>query len=197
MAVKRLACTLLVLLATRVSLSPSRGVQGIHAAAGMQADTVARLAAPAPVRAIGRIPAAPKVHHYHMDVGGYKLAMVCSGKGSPSVVFEAGAGIDWSTWYKVMPGPASPDDLLDVSLRPPGDVQYCAYDRAGEGMSEASPLLRDSKSTVRELHNAALAGPHRWALRVGGAFDWRPVRAALRLHLPTRRGRHGLGGLLA
>jgi pimeloyl-ACP methyl ester carboxylesterase len=104
-----------------------------------------------------------KVRFYHVDVGGYTLDMVCSGTGSPTVVFEAGSGADWSTWYYVMPGLLLRPSAV-AHLRAPGGVRYCAYSRAGNGTSQRSPYPRDSKTIVRELHTlltrARIGGPY-------------------------------------
>jgi pimeloyl-ACP methyl ester carboxylesterase len=61
-----------------------------------------------------------------VDVGGYRLEIDCEGEGSPTVVFEAGAGGDRSAFR---------DQLADL-----GEVtRVCAYDRAGIGASDARP----------------------------------------------------------
>src|SRR5262249_24111949 len=110
-----------------------------------------------------RLPAARTVRFSRVDVGGYKLEMVCSGQGSPTVVFEAGSGADWTTWSYVMPGLMLRPSAL-THLRAPDGVQYCAYSRAGNGTSERSPYPRDSATIVRELHTlltrARIAGPY-------------------------------------
>lgn len=62
-----------------------------------------------------------------VDVGGYELAWMCRGSGSPTIVAEAGydaAGTD--TWFDLL-GP-----LSQVS-------RVCTYDRAGTGSSDARP----------------------------------------------------------
>jgi len=58
-----------------------------------------------------------------VDVGGRKMHIVCVGKGSPTVVFEAGMGDSWETWSKVQRPIAR-------------DYRTCAYDRAGFASSE-------------------------------------------------------------
>jgi pimeloyl-ACP methyl ester carboxylesterase len=120
-----------------------------------------------------RLPA-PTARFLHVDVGGYKLDMVCAGQGSPTVVFEAGSGGDWSTWTYVIPGLMMRPTSL-VHLRAPSGVQYCAYSRAGNGTSQPSPYPRDSKTIVRELHTlltrAHIAGPYILvAHSMGGLF---------------------------
>ena len=60
-----------------------------------------------------------------VDIGGYRLDIACEGYGSPTVVFDAGAGGDrfaLSQWV----------DLHEVT-------RVCGYDRAGIGASEERP----------------------------------------------------------
>jgi pimeloyl-ACP methyl ester carboxylesterase len=62
------------------------------------------------------------------DIGGYSLAYRCTGKGSPTVLLEAGytaSGIDTF-------GPAIQPALATTS-------RVCTYDRAGDGTSDARP----------------------------------------------------------
>jgi pimeloyl-ACP methyl ester carboxylesterase len=74
-----------------------------------------------------------------------KIHLVCSGRGSPTVVFESGYGADAGAWYKVRP-------LLDPKMR------VCSYDRAGYGRSSPGPLPRDGLSIARDLDAALKAG---------------------------------------
>ena len=73
-----------------------------------------------------------------IDVGGRRLHLLCSGKGSPTVILEAGASsfaIDWTLVQR---------DVANGS-------RTCSYDRAGMGWSDpVSPATRAS-STV-DLH---------------------------------------------
>src|SRR5439155_6063471 len=62
------------------------------------------------------------------DVGGYRLAYVCAGSGSPAVILEAGytaSGID--TYATTI--------LPTLARR----TRVCTYDRAGDGLSDARP----------------------------------------------------------
>ena len=61
-----------------------------------------------------------------VDVGGYLLDIECEGEGSPTVVFEAGAGGDRSSFLNQWV------DLRDIT-------RVCAYDRAGIGTSDERP----------------------------------------------------------
>jgi pimeloyl-ACP methyl ester carboxylesterase len=62
-----------------------------------------------------------------VDVGGYELAWMCRGSGSPTIIAEAGydsAGTD--TWFDLL------DPLSMIS-------RVCTYDRAGTGTSDDRP----------------------------------------------------------
>lgn len=67
------------------------------------------------------------------------LNLRCSGSGPQTVILEAGAVADSSTWFKVQP-------LLAAHAR------VCAYDRAGFGFSSEGPLPRDLDADVSDLH---------------------------------------------
>lgn len=85
------------------------------------------------------------------DVGGYRLYLRCTGKGSPTVVMDASAGDDSSTWADVEPS------LARVT-------RVCVYDRAGLGRSESGPVPRTSQTMVDDLTTllrvAAVPGPY-------------------------------------
>lgn len=75
-----------------------------------------------------------------IDLGhGRQLNLHCSGSGPQTVMLEAGAIADSSTWYKVQP-------LLAAHAR------VCAYDRAGLGFSSEGPLPRNLDADVADLH---------------------------------------------
>ena len=75
-----------------------------------------------------------------VDLGhGRHLNLRCSGNGPQTVILEAGATADSSTWFKVQPLLAS-------------RVRVCAYDRAGYGFSDEGPLPRDIDADVADLH---------------------------------------------
>jgi len=86
-----------------------------------------------------------------IDLGhGRHLNLRCSGSGPQTVLLEAGAVADSSTWFKVQP-------LLAAHAR------VCAYDRAGFGFSSEGPLPRNLDADVSDLHaliqHAGLATP--------------------------------------
>jgi pimeloyl-ACP methyl ester carboxylesterase len=85
-----------------------------------------------------------------VDVGGHSLHINCSGRGSPTVVMDAGSGGFSAQWVRVQ---------QQVS----GTTRVCAYDRAGMGWSEMGPDPRDAKQITGELHallgKAGIEGP--------------------------------------
>jgi pimeloyl-ACP methyl ester carboxylesterase len=93
-----------------------------------------------------------------LDVGGYGLHIDCVGRGSPTVVLDAGSGLFSAQWVRVQ---------RQVS----GTTRVCAYDRAGMGWSEMGPDPRDAKQITSELHTlltkAGIEGPY---VLVGHSF---------------------------
>jgi pimeloyl-ACP methyl ester carboxylesterase len=87
---------------------------------------------------------ASNVHTYPplgklVDVGGHRLHINCTGKGSPTVVMEAGAG----------------DFSFDWSLVQPEVTRFtrvCTYDRGGYAWSDPGPMPRTMQQIVSELH---------------------------------------------
>ncbi|MCU6501361.1 alpha/beta hydrolase [Rugamonas sp. A1-17] len=85
-----------------------------------------------------------------VDVGGRKLNMYCTGKGSPTVLFEADGGRAGWDWSAVLP---------EVARR----TRACVYDRAGMGASDpairASTLANASKDLNFLVKNARMDAP--------------------------------------
>ncbi len=79
-----------------------------------------------------------------IDVGGHRLHLELSGRGAPTVVFDAGLSDAAERWGAV------PTLVADFA-------RVVVYDRAGLGRSEAGPLPRTSGRIVEELRRA-LAG---------------------------------------
>ena len=76
-----------------------------------------------------------------VDVGGYRVFLQCTGEGSPTVVLEAGAGIDSSDWEPIQ---------TDVARF----TRACSYDRPGLGLSEEAPDdgELDDEDVAEQLH---------------------------------------------
>ena len=127
-------------LAARVGLGVVASL-AIIAAAGAIYETIASR---------GDAAAHPMRGHL-VDVGGYRLHLDCRGRGSPTVVMDAGLGGSSLDWTLVQPALA-------------GDTRVCAYDRAGMGWSDAGPSPRSPVQIAEELHtllrNAGEPGPY-------------------------------------
>jgi pimeloyl-ACP methyl ester carboxylesterase len=90
------------------------------------------------------------------DVGGYRLFIDCKGKGSPTVVLDAGLGGSGANW-------------LDVQRPASKTTRVCAYDRAGRFRSDRRP--GDSATTdllIRELHSLLASAGVRPPYVLGG-----------------------------
>jgi pimeloyl-ACP methyl ester carboxylesterase len=74
-----------------------------------------------------------------IGVGGFRLHILCTGSGSPSVVLDAALGGSSVSWSLVQPA------LAEVT-------RVCSYDRAGFGWSEAGPMPRTAGQIAAELH---------------------------------------------
>jgi pimeloyl-ACP methyl ester carboxylesterase len=99
-----------------------------------------------------------------VDIGGYELAWMCQGEGSPTIIAEAGynsAGT--STYFDLM------EPMSDVS-------RVCTYDRAGTGTSDHRPTGMHVTSLVeaKELHalleGAAISPPYILVAHSYGGF---------------------------
>jgi pimeloyl-ACP methyl ester carboxylesterase len=83
----------------------------------------------------GRFPPPGKL----VDVDGHKMHINCQGEGSPTVVFESGAGSTSLSWSRVQPEIAT-------------FTRACAYDRPGFAWSEPGPRPRTIPRSAQELH---------------------------------------------
>jgi pimeloyl-ACP methyl ester carboxylesterase len=96
-------------------------------------------------------PLAPPPPGKLVDIGGYRLHVHCTGKGSPTVVLEAGAGDFSVDWGLVQPEVAR-------------FARVCSYDRAASAWSDPGPSPRTMKQEVYELHTvlrkAGIRGPY-------------------------------------
>ncbi len=113
-----------------------------------------------------------------ISVSKHDLFMVQTGQGKPTIILEAGAGEDSTTWRDVIPA------LAQFS-------QVVAYDRAGLGRSVGTPPLRTALQLVDDLHSlleaAQLEGPY---LLVGHSLG------AVLCRLYTQQYRHEVAGLV-
>lgn len=91
---------------------------------------------------VGAAPTAePKPNGKLVDLGGYRLHVNCTGKGSPTVIVENGLGdfsIDWAL----------------VQTRVSSFTRICTYDRAGYAWSDPGPKPRTFSQINLELHDA-------------------------------------------
>ena len=96
-----------------------------------------------------------------VEVDGHFMHIYCTGKGSPTVILEAGAGGFSFDWSLVQPEIAK-------------FTRVCSYDRAGSAWSELGPNPRTIKQKVYELHellkNARVSGPFLLVGHSAGGF---------------------------
>ena len=69
---------------------------------------------------------------------GRRLNLYCTGKGSPTVILEAGFAATTYSW-------------APVQARLARTNRVCSYDRAGLGFSDPGPLPRDGRAVVADL----------------------------------------------
>jgi pimeloyl-ACP methyl ester carboxylesterase len=79
------------------------------------------------------------------------LHFVCSGQGSPTIIFDSGFGATSQAWGKVQPALSR-------------DQRACSYDRAGSGLSDPGPFPRDGAAIAKDLDQglraAKIGGPY-------------------------------------
>jgi pimeloyl-ACP methyl ester carboxylesterase len=90
--------------------------------------------------------------HELVDVGGgRRISLYCSGKGSPTVIFESGLGRATQDWYLVQPVVAK-------------STRACSYARAGMEFSDPAAGPQTASKIVSDLHAALtaakIAGPY-------------------------------------
>jgi pimeloyl-ACP methyl ester carboxylesterase len=99
-----------------------------------------------------------------VDIGGRHLNMYCLGRGSPTVILDAGLGSSLFTWHLVQP------QLSHV-------VRICSYDRAGYGFSDPSGTEHTTNANVDDLHRllsiAHVPKPYLLVAHSLNAFDAR------------------------
>jgi pimeloyl-ACP methyl ester carboxylesterase len=89
-------------------------------------------------------PAYTRAQHLVEVERGRRLNLYCTGKGSPTVVFDAGLDDVTATWALVQPVIAA-------------HTQACSYDRAGFGFSDPGRRAGDSANIVDDLHRLLVA----------------------------------------
>lgn len=116
--------------------------------------------------AIGRTSDARRfpVRGQMVDIGGYRLNILCTGIGTPTVILDSGLGEPALSWIGVQTG-------VERSTR------VCSYDRAGYGHSDPGPQPRSSLQVATELHalleKSQTPGPY---VLVGHSFGGYNVR---------------------
>lgn len=99
-----------------------------------------------------------------VDVGGFRLHILCVGDGSPTVVLDAGLSGSSLDWSLVQP---------EIGQT----TRVCAVDRAGEGWSEPGPAPRSPHQIAGEMYRlltaAGVAGPY---VLVGHSLAGKNVR---------------------
>jgi pimeloyl-ACP methyl ester carboxylesterase len=85
------------------------------------------------------------------DVGGHRLHLNCTGTGGPTVVLENGLGEASPLWS-------------GITAQVARTTRVCAYDRAGQGWSDATNHPQDGLAVVADLHTllarAGESGPY-------------------------------------
>lgn len=111
-----------------------------------------------------------------VDIGGRRLHLLCLGAGSPTVMFET-SGLGTVLQYQAV-------------MRELADQQrVCAYDRAGLGWSDPSPLTATANNLEMDLdallHKAELTGPYIFVASSAGGLT---VDLHLRRHSAEMAG---------
>lgn len=73
------------------------------------------------------------------EVAGHRMHLDCRGQGSPTVVLSNGLGESTASWARIT-GPVA------------RTTRVCAYDRPGQGWSEATERPQDGVAAARDLH---------------------------------------------
>jgi pimeloyl-ACP methyl ester carboxylesterase len=82
----------------------------------------------------------PELLQPHLvDIGGRRMNLVCVGEGSPTLLFDVGAGSNLLTWQP-------------IAHRAEALTRACFYDRAGYGYSDPSPRPMTLDNVTDDLH---------------------------------------------
>jgi pimeloyl-ACP methyl ester carboxylesterase len=105
-----------------------------------------------------------------------RLNLYCTGRGSPTVIFDSGLGDSTKAWALVQPVVAA-------------ETRACSYDRAGLGFSDPSPKPRTSANIVDDLHlllkHAHIKPPY---VLVGHSLGGMNMRLYAETYLPEVAG---------
>ena len=118
-----------------------------------------------------------------VDVGGYRLHMVCAGVGSPTVILDSGLGGSSFEWQGVAASVAT-------------FTRVCAYDRAGQGFRRSRSLATHQRADLERGERPA-------SRHEGGSGDcrgsvgWRLAHARPCVDAPGPGRRSGSGRRLA
>lgn len=131
-----------------------------------ESDTSSPSATPSSTPTETPSPPAAVIDGLYRAAGDYRLAVRCWGRGSPTIVYDAGtddSGIDETE------GSAVVQQLAQ-------HTRVCSYDRAGTGASDAAPpRKRYLDDVVEDLHAVLLAAgvrpPYLLVGSSGGGFD--------------------------
>jgi pimeloyl-ACP methyl ester carboxylesterase len=136
------------------------GLLAVVAAVGAAYEAIAGVGDAASYSRAGRMVA----------VAGHELYIDCRGKGSPTIVMDAGLGSSSLDWALVQP------ELARAT-------QVCTYDRAGMGWSKPGPQPRSPAHLAEELHlllkNADITGPY---VLVGHSLAGKNIRMFAAAH---------------
>jgi len=105
-----------------------------------------------------------------------RLNVYCTGRGSPTVIFDSGLGGSMMDWALVQPLVAA-------------ETRACSYDRAGLGFSDPSPKPRTSANIVEDLHHlleaAHIRPPY---VLVGHSFGGMNIKLYAETYFPEVAG---------
>ena len=118
----------------------------------------------------GATAATPRPAPRMIDIGGRRLAMTSSGRGSPAVVLETGLGAESAEWAAVQCG-------VEAFTR------VCRYDRAGRGASDRAYAPRSALDMVADLRAMLrAAGEYAPYVLVGHSFGGLIARLCAHVH---------------
>jgi pimeloyl-ACP methyl ester carboxylesterase len=130
-----------------------------------QLAVIVALVIAAQLHAQGQLPQGYQPPGRLIDIGGRKLHLHCSGKGSPTIILMAGGGAFSIDWALVQPRVAE-------------STRVCSYDRAGLAWSDPGPADETVDQTIGDLHALLrAAGEKEPYLLVGASIGGIFIRA--------------------